>query len=56
MVAVIKLKNSRDADPMRLPGKAEKNDQMQTLIIRDGDTITGEFPLDNIEQWYNAPD
>jgi hypothetical protein len=52
-VVVIKLKGSPDV--LRLPGKAEKNVQLEKLIIRNGDSVEGEFPLDDVGQWFNDP-
>jgi hypothetical protein len=44
---------SSGANPIRVAGRAEKDDSSQRVIARDGDKITGEFPLGEIDHWYN---
>jgi len=50
---VVKLKYS-DV-PNRIPGKGEKVEPLDQLVIRDGDSITGEIPLSKVDYWFNEP-
>jgi hypothetical protein len=56
MAVVIKLKESADPNPIRVEGIAEKDSGARQLIARDGERLTGEFPLDNVGYWYNETD
>ncbi len=55
MAAVIKLKGPDSLNPIRVAGTAEKDPASQRIIARDGNRVTGEFPLEQVDVWYNEP-
>ena len=49
----VNVKVKGDNETVRVQGKAEIDSRTQRLVARDGDKVTGEFPLDQIDHWFN---
>lgn len=53
MVAVITLRNADE--PIKVKGRAERDETYQKIVVRGDDgKPNGEFPLGNVESWFNA--